>query len=114
MAELRRIYRGGRSPQGAIVFVHGLAGDLRQTWQAVEDDPETFWPNWLQDDLPEIAVYSMGYEAAISNWRGNAMEIEDQAANMRAELDGQEVDSQPLVFVCHSLAGCGKTTLWSL
>jgi len=105
MTELHRIYRGGTSPRGAIIFVHGLSGDWRKTWQASEDDAESFWPSWLQDDLPDIAVHSVGYEAAVSGWRGNAMEIPDQARNMRAELEAQGLHRHPLVFICHSLGG---------
>ena len=42
-----------------VVFVHGLSGDGRGTWQA-QDPPDT-WMDWLADDHPEWAVWTLDY-----------------------------------------------------
>ena len=33
-------------PEMDLIFVHGLDGDERSTWQA-DDKPASFWPDWL-------------------------------------------------------------------
>ena len=39
------------------------------------------WPEWLAEDVEGLAVWSVGYEAPVSNWRGSAMDLADRAAN---------------------------------
>jgi alpha-beta hydrolase superfamily lysophospholipase len=91
------------SPRGAVVFVHGLCGHPFKSWQA--DDYSTFWPLWLAADLPEIAVYTLEYEAGASNWFGESMQLPDRATDVLAELASRDLDRLPIVFVCHSLGG---------
>ena len=84
-----------------IVFVHGLGGDPRATWQSSDGG---FWPEWLATDLPEAGVWSLGYDAAMTVF-GGSMPIVDRAANATAELEARGLGSAPIVFVCHSLGG---------
>ncbi len=58
-----------------VVFVHGLDGDARTTWQQSSTEPNTFWPAWLSGDFPTIGVWSLGYEVASSAWKGHAMPL---------------------------------------
>ncbi len=105
MAELHRVTPN--SLNGAVVdvvFVHGLGGDKLSTWQSTASS-DSFWPAWLGDDLPDVAVYSLGYDASPLAWLGNAMPLSDRATNMLASLVAEELGARPLIWVCHSLGG---------
>jgi hypothetical protein len=89
-----------------VIFIHGLGGDKFGTWQA-STSSEGFWPAWLSNDLPGIAVYTMAYEASFSGWLGNAMPLGDRAINVLACLEADELGKRPLIFVCHKPWGFG-------
>jgi len=105
MTELIRV-DGTENEQrlGDIVFVHGLNGDARATWQYDEDDG-SFWPQLLYNDLPNFGVWSFGYDADASKWFGHTMPIVDRATNLAAFLRSEGVGKRPLFFVVHSLGG---------
>ena len=91
-----------RSRSRRVEFVHGLGGDAFITWgRDVGDD--TFWPQWIADDLKQVDVYSLDYEASPSAWLGTTMPLFDRAKQVLAWLE--EVAHRPLVFVCHSMGG---------
>lgn len=105
MAELIQL----ASPRGAltrsVIFVHGLDGDLRGTW-TTSPSPGAVWPKWLAEDVEGLAVWSIGYEAPMSNWRGSAMELSDRAANVLSRLLVEpNLREGELIFVGHSLGG---------
>ena len=77
------------------MFVHGLSGDAFKSWQASDDD-STFWPKWLAAEVPHLAIYTLAYDAAVSNWFGNAMQLPDRATDVLAELTSQGLDRQPV------------------
>lgn len=105
MAELRIVSPDKPTDAVAdIIFVHGLGGDQRSTWQASKAE-ESFWPAWLAQDSPHIAVYSLGYEASPSAWLGSAMPLSDRATNVLASLEAEQLGERPLIWVCHSLGG---------
>jgi hypothetical protein len=87
MAELIQL----ASPRGAltrnVIFVHGLGGDLRGTWTS-SPSPGAVWPRWLAEDVEGLAVWSIGYEAPMSNWRGSAMELSDRAQCAQSSSSG--------------------------
>ena len=87
-----------------IVFVHGLGGDKRATWQSSKAQ-DSFWPAWLAEDLPRVCVYSLGYDASPSAWLGNAMPLSDRATNLLALMEAEQLGARPIVWVCHSLGG---------
>jgi hypothetical protein len=87
-----------------VVFVHGLDGDARTTWHP-KDDASLFWPTWLAEDIPGVAVWSLGYEVNASAWRGSSMPLADRATNALATLETQGLGSKPIIFICHSLGG---------
>ena len=91
--------------RASVVFVHGLGGHPYDTWRHTPD-PAALWPLWLAEDIPGLAVWSLGYDSPPSNWIGTAMPILDQAANiLRILLNEPALQHGPFAFVCHSLGG---------
>src|SRR5215467_923411 len=104
---MSQIYRVGEASQGsrsAVVFVHGLGGDAFATWQSGPQEKD-FWPRWLVEDLPEIEVWTVQYDASPSKWLGSAMALPDRAANLLAWLEAERLYEKKLLFVAHSLGG---------
>jgi tetratricopeptide (TPR) repeat protein/pimeloyl-ACP methyl ester carboxylesterase len=96
-----------RGPKSAnVVFFHGLGGNAKSTWQASLDDEASFWPAWLAHDIEGLSVYSVGYEAPVSNWHGSAMELADRAANaLNSLLVKPDLETGELILAGHSLGG---------
>jgi pimeloyl-ACP methyl ester carboxylesterase len=108
---------GSRDPQrvGDVVFVHGLNGNPRHYW-CHEGNPENLWPAWLGEDLPEVGVWSLGYENAAFkarklsllrrfSFRGFAMPLTDRAKNVLLLFELAGLGKRPLVFITHSMGG---------
>ncbi len=89
---------------GDVVFIHGLDGDARETWQP-KGQPSAFWPAWLGEEFENMAVWSLGYEVSATAWKGNAMPLVDRATHVLTMLQTQELGQRPIVFICHSLGG---------
>jgi hypothetical protein len=89
---------------GDVVFVHGLDGDCRTTWQP-PDRPDLFWPAMLGVDLPNVATWSLGYEVSSSAWRGRTMPLVDRATNILSLMEARQLGKRPIIFICHSLGG---------
>jgi hypothetical protein len=87
-----------------LIFVHGLDGDGRSTWQK-DDNPANFWPGWIGDELPNIGVWSLNYEVSSSDWKGHTMPLYARARDCLDRLDLTEIGHRPIGFVCHSLGG---------
>ena len=105
MSELIRVSGCDKPARtGDVVFVHGLDGDARTTWQPAER-PGLAWPDWLGQDLPDVGVWLLGYEVASSAWKGRSMPLADRATNVLGLLDIDGLGERPLVFVTHSLGG---------
>ncbi len=103
----------GRPSLGNVIFMHGLNGDARRTWQSRQGEMG-FWPERLGLELPAVGVWSLGYPAYSSQWRGDAMALPDRARNVLELLRLKRLASVPLVFVAHSLGGLlAKTVLRS-
>src|SRR4051812_47762079 len=81
MSQLYKIADPVGQKRASVILVHGLGGDPHTTWRHGLDE-EGFWPKWLAADVPTLAIYSLGYEAAVSRWRGAAMHLPDRAKNV--------------------------------
>ena len=105
MAQIIHVGNGSGDKRANIIFLHGLGGDPRATWRHGPDE-QSFWPRWLADDIPGLAVFSLGYEASVSRWRGKAMHLPDRAANVLARILAEPaLKSGRLILIGHSLGG---------
>lgn len=94
MSELIPIL-GTRAPdrRGDVVFIHGLNGDPRATWQP-EEQPDRFWPNWLGEDIASIGVWSLGYSVSSFGWKGSTMPLADRAVNALVLLETNSIGTE--------------------
>ena len=88
-----------------VVFIHGLAGDAWTTWMSDPDDDSTFWPDWLAKEFPSLGIWTVGYAADPSRWKGESMPIADQGTNLVNALELDGIGQRPVVFITHSLGG---------
>jgi len=96
MATVQQIHKG-REDRPAVIFVHGLGGDAKTTWQS--------WPQWVGEDS-DCDIWSVGYDAAVSAWIEEALPLNrqaDQIADLLASCHG--LAKRSLVLVGHSMGG---------
>ena len=76
-----------------VMFVHGLNGDARGSWEPTPERsrfqwlrrltrrtvtnsaPNGSWLDWLPETIPGIAIWSLSYPASSNAWRGTAMSL---------------------------------------
>lgn len=95
------------NPEITYIFIHGLMSDSEKCWT---NDNGTFWPDLIKAK-PEFgngSIFLSGYHTDINSGiydiRQCAMEALQFLKLKRA--DGlRPIDSQNLVFICHSLGG---------
>ena len=97
MAELVKLPGCDRPERrGDVLFVHGLNGNPRAYWFP-PGEPDKFWPAWVGEDLPDVGVWSLGYENAAlkerkftflggTGHRGFAMPLVDRADDVLLRL----------------------------
>jgi triacylglycerol esterase/lipase EstA (alpha/beta hydrolase family) len=90
--------------RGDLVLVHGLDGDAITTWQP-KGRPDHFWPAWLAEDLPDLGIWTLAYDAPLSQWRRTASPLIDLATAALSTLDAHGIGQRPVIFVAHSLGG---------
>lgn len=88
-----------------VLFFHGLGGTPYGTWQS-SGDPKECWLKWLDEDIDDLAVWTVGYEAACSRWLGSAMHLTDRAANVLERLLSEpRLQTGDIFLVGHSFGG---------
>lgn len=105
MANLYQIQGSLHKKSRHAIFIHGLGGDAYLTWQS-SSNIKTCWLFWLDEDIHDLAVWTVAYDAAVSRWRGAAMHLADRAVNVleRILLEPQ-LQSGEIDLVGHSLGG---------
>ena len=89
----------------SIVFIHGLDGHPRWTWMSHPAVEATLWPAWVGADSG-CDCWVLGYDAALSGWREEAMPLPDQGNTLLDRLATQPaLEARPLILVGHSLGG---------
>lgn len=87
------------------MFVHGLTLYNKVYWLSSSTPPEA-WPLWLKDDLHNVAIWQVRYDAAHSNWKGAAMALPDRGENVLAALGAERrLQTGNISFVTHSFGG---------
>lgn len=104
MADLR-LMSGDSLARKHVVFIHGLGGNAETTWQS-SDSEKVFWPKWLHDDIEDVCIWSIGYEAPKLTVRDSGMGLLDRAQNvLETLLAEQQLSKGDLILVGHSLGG---------
>ena len=86
-----------------VVFVHGLGGDGIATWTSA--DGKFYWPKELGDDLTDIGVWVVNYEAHTHDWLGHTMPIERRAIHLLESFKNNKLGERRIIFIGHSLGG---------
>ncbi len=86
-----------------VVFIHGLDGDAYNTWK---NEYGEIWPEWLCDDFNNVAVWTIGYNAASSAWEKDTMSMSERGYNLIEEIHANKnLGNKPLFFIVHSMGG---------
>ncbi|MCC7495774.1 MAG: hypothetical protein IT204_25710 [Fimbriimonadaceae bacterium] len=115
MSKLVKVSNGGGQPEVAVVFVHGLTGDAKATWQSGDG----CWMNWLGEDFPFARIVSLDYDAAalhglFAMWRwirsrkwasSRTMNLATRAQEVSGVLGEELRTERALVWIAHSLGG---------
>jgi YHS domain-containing protein/pimeloyl-ACP methyl ester carboxylesterase len=94
---------GPEHPVADVVFIHGLTGDPRETWESVDGQ---YWPEWLCGDFEGLAVYTLGYPASVfGKWAKKEMDLFERATNALEYMVATGIGDRPLILITHSLGG---------
>ncbi len=87
------------------IFFHGLQGDPFITW-CTPSNSDDCWIKWLSEDIENLAVWTVGYQAATSRWFGHAMHLSDRATNVLERLLLEpSLQVGDITLIGHSLGG---------
>ncbi|KAK4216522.1 hypothetical protein QBC37DRAFT_337951 [Rhypophila decipiens] len=88
-----------------IIFVHGLSGDDKTTWNC----GSVSWPDELARVFPKARLLSFKYDRSIwtgSNLRAMQYVSERLLAILTTYRRREDAEHRPIIFVAHSLGGC--------
>jgi len=108
-----------------VVFIHGLGSSADTAWtyqptirrrvffwqksskQIATDQNDIFWPEWLIQDRPQIAVHMIDYPADKMSWNAGWPIEEAATAILDRLIINKHICSSnaPIIFICHSLGG---------
>jgi len=105
---LYEISNCGKSDRSAdVIFVHGLMGHPITTWHQDEQCNKDCWLYWLgnEADCSEVGIWSFGYQAEFSKWKGSSMPLPFRANSFLDILESNNIGKRPIIFITHSLGG---------
>ncbi len=99
-----------QEPDIDIVFIHGLNGDMKKTWQNEESCALFF--DLLQNDTKlahlQKRIWSFGYPNSLfSSNQNEPMSLENMGSNFFSHLYHSAImnNNTPIVFIAHSMGG---------
>jgi len=102
LSNLYRIAESKNKVSQHVILIHGLGGDHKKTWQ----NKNAYWPEWLAEDIDELAVWAIDYDASVSRWNGSAMHLVDRGSNILARILGEQgLETGEITLIGHSLGG---------
>lgn len=106
MTILTRVSNSLRSTRLNVIFIHGIDGDIKSTWES-RSAPRDLWIKWLSYDLKDVSVWSVGYPTAKTRWRSESgMAISDRALNILEKiLATDDLKHAEIALVGHSAGG---------
>lgn len=88
-----------------VVLIHGLGGHYRKTWTAGMDKRQ-FWPEWLQQDDPDLRIWAVEYETSLLTWLQPDIGLKDRAQNIfKLLLLQNDITRGEVIFIGHSQGG---------
>ena len=100
--EVSRYIRKGNA-DSVIVFVHGLFGNVTQTWTCIRT--QAYWPELLSRDqaFNSFDLYAVGYSSPV--WSsGESLGEVTESVYLRLQHDGV-LQYKHIVFVAHDFGG---------
>ncbi|WP_179152313.1 HTH domain-containing protein [Chromohalobacter israelensis] len=89
-----------------VIFFHGLSGHFEKTWTISSSGSPILWPKWLEEDIPGVGLWLVGYPAAKTNWFSHSLPLSERADNILARLLAEpHLENGNIIFVVHSLGG---------
>ena len=105
MADLHLVSSSSSSPTAHAIFIHGISGHPLRTW-ASDIAANESWLHWLAEDIQGLNIWSVGYPAAISRWRGTALHISDRAQNILQRIyTDSRLSNGRIALLGHSMGG---------
>jgi len=106
LTKLYKIISQQKNVNANVIFVHGLGGHPTKTWMNDGNSESSFWPYWLGESSEGLAIWTVGYDAPLSNWTGTVLDIESRADSLLQVIGtNSDLNRAPILFVCHSLGG---------
>jgi hypothetical protein len=104
--QLLAVHNAGCERQIDVVFVHGLGGDVTDTWKGQDSAGQpTYWPRWVAEDFPHVGVWVVGYPTTLVIGGSQPNRIPDLARQLIHKMLNERIEQRPFVMVTHSLGG---------